>query len=251
MGLAALVVGATTVAARPVEVEVRGLRLDPETGSPVVRLVEKSAENAAVARELPIWVGPYEAQAIALALEGSPPPRPLTHDLMKQIVERFGAKLTEVVIEDLRDNTYFATLHFDGPGGDPLTIDARPSDAIALALGLGGRILVAEEVFSKSAASQGTPAALRLWGLTLQNITPEISSFFDVPAARGVLVSDVAATAPSQEVHRGDVITAVDDQPVGSVEDVASHADTRAAASPVRLSVHRAGQDLVLSFASP
>src|SRR6266404_5137683 len=94
-------------AAEPVEVEVRGVELDPTTGSPVVQLVEKGKAG----RELPIWIGPFEAQAIALELHGVAAPRPLTHDLMKTLVERLGAKLDRVVIEDLRDGTFFGTLH--------------------------------------------------------------------------------------------------------------------------------------------
>src|SRR2546427_11562928 len=129
-------------AAGPVEVKVDGLALDPDSGSPIVRLVEKAKAH----RELPIWIGPFEAQAIALEMQGVPAPRPLTHDLMKQLVGRLGGKLTRVVIGGLRDNTYFATLHLQSPGGQELTVDARQSDAIALAHRLHGPILVAEEL---------------------------------------------------------------------------------------------------------
>src|SRR6185436_11243475 len=106
---------------------------DPVVGTPVVRLTEKPAGDHG-ARELPIWIGPFEAQAIALEIQGVPPPRPLTHDLMKQLIERLGAKLVRVEITDLREGTYFATLHLEGPGGKGLSVDSRPSDAIALAL---------------------------------------------------------------------------------------------------------------------
>ncbi|TMA34765.1 MAG: bifunctional nuclease family protein, partial [Deltaproteobacteria bacterium] len=94
-------------------------------------------------RELPIWIGPFEAQAIAAEIQGVPLPRPLTHDLMKRLVESLGARLDRVVIGDLRDNTYFATLHLAGADGKDISLDARPSDAIALALRLHGPILVA------------------------------------------------------------------------------------------------------------
>src|SRR5919197_418555 len=114
---------AAAATAATVEVTVHGMGIDPVTGSPVVRLVEK----AKAGRELPIWIGPFEAQAIAIEMRGVPPPRPLTHDLMKQLVERLGGKLTRVVIGELRDNPYFATLHLDRPGGKELTLDARPS----------------------------------------------------------------------------------------------------------------------------
>src|ERR1051326_9234980 len=155
---------AVAAAAQPVEVTVEGMALDPNTGSPVVRLVEKGKGR----RELPIWIGPFEAQAIALEIQGVPPPRPLTHDLMKQLIERLGARLTRVVISELRDNTYFATLNLEGPGGQELPVDARPSDAIALALRLHGPILVSDELFAKAAAAPATPAAAHLWGATGQ-----------------------------------------------------------------------------------
>jgi bifunctional DNase/RNase len=237
---------AAGAAAAPVEVEVRGMRVDAETGSPVVRLAEKA--KGAEARELPIWIGPFEAQAIALEMHGVPSPRPLTHDLMKQLVERLGARLDRVVIDDLRDNTYFATLYLDSPSGRTLTVDARPSDAIALALRLRGTIMVAEELFARAAAAP-TPAAARRWGLTLQDLTPDMAGFFDVPARGGVLVSDVAKTAAAREVERGDVITAVDDQPVASVAELTRHADAHDVETPVRLSLYRSGKRLELSFA--
>jgi bifunctional DNase/RNase len=232
-------------AAGPVEVEVRGLGFDAETGTPVVRLVEKAATGAS-ARELPIWIGPFEAQAIAMEMQGTPPPRPLTHDLMKQLVERLGGKLQNVVIEDLHDNTFFATLHLEGPAGG-LSIDARPSDAIALALRLRGPILVAEEVFAKSDASQPGPAAVHLWGLTVQDLTPEVAAYLEVPA-QGVLVSDVAGKAEARAAHRGDVITALDGERVGSVGELRTRAVGRATTEPVRLSVNRSGHEIELSF---
>jgi uncharacterized protein len=235
---------AVAAAAKPVEVTVEGMALDPATGSPVVRLVEKAKGR----RELPIWIGPFEAQAIALEIQGVPPPRPMTHDLMKQLIERLGARLTRVEIGELRDNTYFATLHLEGPGGQDLPVDARPSDAIALALRLHGPILVSDDLFAKAAAAQATPAAAHLWGLTVQDLTPDIASFFKVPEAHGVLVSDVEVAAPAHELVRGDVITALDDQPVTTVQDLASRAETRASSDPVRLSVRRAGRAVKVRF---
>src|SRR5581483_5048973 len=187
--------------------------------------------------------------ARSVEMQGIPAPRPLTHDLMKQLVERLGGKLREVVIEDLHDNTYFATLHVDASDGKTINIDSRPSDAIALALRFHGPILVADEVFAKAAASQASPAAAHLWGLTLQDMTPEMASFFHTKDARGVLVSDVAPASAAHEVERGDIITAVDDHPVGTVNELAEHAGT-AGAGPVRLSVRRGGRAVEVRFAT-
>lgn len=108
--------------------EVHGLALDPNTNAPIVVL--RAIESG---RILPIWVGIVEASAIAFELEKVQIARPMTHDLFLQTVAAMNGKLTEVAITELRDNTYFATLSLDTPAG-PLVMDARPSDAIALAL---------------------------------------------------------------------------------------------------------------------
>jgi len=248
LGRSALLVSVATglawAAAAPVEVEVRDVRLDPTTGSPVVQLVEKGKGG----RELPIWIGPFEAQAIAAEIQGVPLPRPLTHDLMKRLVESLGGRLDRVVIGDLRDNTYFATLHLAGADGKDISLDARPSDAIALALRLHGPILVADEVFVKSRAAHATPAAAHLWGLTLQDLTPEIAVFFKAPEAKGVLVSDVGDDAPAHEALRGDVITALDGEPVHSVGELADRAGARTTSEPIRLLLRRGARDLTITF---
>jgi len=146
VALAASALLRTAAAAKTVEVTVDGLALDATTGSPVVRLVERGKTG----RELPIWIGPFEAQAIAIEMQGVPPPRPLTHDLMKQLIERLGGRLIRVEITDLRDATYFATLHIEGPGGRDLPVDARPSDAIALALRTRAPIFVEDTVIDNA-----------------------------------------------------------------------------------------------------
>jgi len=227
-----------------VEVEVRGMGIDPSSGTPVVRLVEK----AKMGRELAIWIGPFEAQAIAMELEGVAAPRPLTHDLMKTLVEQLGARLDRVVIEDMRENTFFATLRLTGPGGGDLVLDARPSDAIALALRLHGPIVVVEEVFAKAASAHPVPAAVRVWGLTVQDLTPELASFFELPDQPGVLVSDVAANGPAHEVTRGDLITALDGEPIRSVGELQGRARAHTGTTPVHLSLRRGRRELVVTF---
>jgi bifunctional DNase/RNase len=242
------VLSATIAAAAPIEVTVEGVRLDAESGTPVVRLVERIPSGKGAPRELPIWIGPFEAQAIVLEMRGASPTRPLTHDLMKSLVERLGAKLERVVIDDLRDDTYFAKLHLAAPDGREVVVDARPSDAIALALRLHGQLLVSEELFDRAPVGTVNPAAAHLWVLTLQDLTPEIATFFEVPVSSGVLISDVERKAPAQEAARGDVITALDGVPVASVAELTVAAGAREAAAPVRLSVRRAGRQIVLTF---
>jgi len=241
---AVLLVAGVAAAAGPVEVQVRGVRLDPATGTPVVSLVERGQ----AARELPIWVGPFEAQAIAAEMQGVPPERPLTHDLMKTIVERLGARLDHVTISDVRDNTYFATLHLATPDGNDLSVDARPSDAIALALRLRGPILVDETIFARASQVAQVPIAAHIWGLTIQDMTPAIATFFRKSGGRGVLIADVGEDAPARDVLRGDVITALDGHDVGSVADLAEIAGGRKPTEPVTLSVRRGHRALTISF---
>ncbi len=143
---AAIAQGAETSAPRgPVyEMEVMGVQADPQSGAPMVFLRSKQDR-----RELGMFIGPFEAQAIALPLQGVRPPRPYTHDLMLAALHRLKAKVKRVVITGLRDNTYFADLVLDVQGQDVL-LDSRPSDAIALALREDAPILAAEAAFARS-----------------------------------------------------------------------------------------------------
>jgi bifunctional DNase/RNase len=125
-----------------VQVDILRLQTSPISGGSYAIVLKELNGN----RQLPIIIGAFEAQAIALELEGIKPPRPMTHDLMKEIIESFGAELKEITISELRDNTFYATLSFDGQ-----EIDARPSDAIALAVRFGVPIYVAEDVMKAAA----------------------------------------------------------------------------------------------------
>jgi bifunctional DNase/RNase len=111
-----------------VEVQIRGLMLDPVTNMPIVVL--KAVEGEQV---LPIWVGIFEANAIALELEKTTTPRPMTHDLMRNIARGLNASVRKIVVSELRDDTFYAMIWMDHEG-ETVAIDARPSDAIALAL---------------------------------------------------------------------------------------------------------------------
>ena len=126
------------------EMEVLGVQADPQSGTPMVFLRGKQDK-----RELAMFIGPFEAQAIALPLQGIRPPRPYTHDLMLDALHRLKAKVKRVVITSLRDNTYLADLILDVQGQD-MRLDARPSDAIALALREDAPILAAEAAFARS-----------------------------------------------------------------------------------------------------
>jgi bifunctional DNase/RNase len=132
-----------------IEVKVASLGIDSTTQSPIVILKEKEGE-----RYLPIWIGPSEASAIATELAGVKFSRPLTHDLMKNIVRALHGELTQVVIGALKNNTYYAQV-FVRYGEDVVSIDARPSDSIALALRLNAPIYASEGLLDHSAEEVG------------------------------------------------------------------------------------------------
>ncbi|MBK9165622.1 MAG: bifunctional nuclease family protein [Acidobacteria bacterium] len=124
------------------------LIMDPNTNSPIVVL--KGIESESV---LPIWVGAFEANAIALEIEKIVPQRPMTHDLLKNLVLACGLKPGKIVVTDLIDNTFFARIELEDDEGQPIVFDARPSDAIALALRLDCPIFVESRVLELSATS--------------------------------------------------------------------------------------------------
>jgi bifunctional DNase/RNase len=132
-----------------VEMVVESVRVHMSSSRHVVILKDPERE-----RYLPIWVGPWEANAIALRLQGQTPERPMTHDLFVAALEELGARLERVVITELADETFYARLHLatDGPAAE---VDARPSDAIALAIRTGARVFAAEEVLAQAAWTPG------------------------------------------------------------------------------------------------
>ena len=127
-----------------VRMTVRGIALDPITNMPIIILKDSEEKRA-----LPIWVGIFEANAIALELEKIATPRPMTHDLIKNILDGLGATVQQIVVNDLKENTFFAVIEVNY-SGNMVNIDARPSDAIALALRVNAPIFVTDKVVSKA-----------------------------------------------------------------------------------------------------
>lgn len=153
-----------------VEMTIKGLMMDPVSNMPIIILKNSNGESV-----LPIWVGIFEANAIAMELETIVSPRPMTHDLLKNVIESLKASIQRVVITDLKDNTFFATIHLL-QRGESLQIDSRPSDAMALALRAGAPIFVEQAVLDKSCSTSGDDSAgaeterLRRW---LETVDPE------------------------------------------------------------------------------
>jgi bifunctional DNase/RNase len=127
-----------------IEVRIRGLMMDPTTQMPIVVLKDVGSETV-----MPIWVGIFEANAIALEIEKMEAPRPMTHDLARNLVRHLNGQLEKVVITELKDETFYAVI-FVRQGNEPVAIDARPSDAIALALRADCPIYVAEKVMESA-----------------------------------------------------------------------------------------------------
>lgn len=152
-----------------IEMSVKGLTLDPLTNMPIVILKDTDDK-----RVLPIWIGLFEANAIALELEKITTPRPMTHDLMRDVITGLNAEVTKIVVNDLKNNTFYAVIHLS-LNGNHIVIDSRPSDAIALALRSEAPIYVSAEVVNKAKSidmSKETEEAdqLKEW---LENLKPE------------------------------------------------------------------------------
>jgi hypothetical protein len=127
-----------------VEMSIKGLMVDPITNMPIVILHDGDGQ-----RVLPIWVGIFEANAIALQIENIATQRPMTHDLLRNVIRDLKADVQKIVVSDLQENTFYAVIHLI-VGGEPVAIDARPSDAIALALRVGAPIFAEDTVIENA-----------------------------------------------------------------------------------------------------
>jgi bifunctional DNase/RNase len=155
------------------EMKVAGITVDPFTNTPVVILKDLEEKDV-----LPIWIGLLEASSIATAIENIQTPRPMTHDLLKNLLDNLGVKVIKIEINDLKDNTYYALIHLD-VDNKRLVIDSRPSDAIAIALRTGASIFVEENVIKKSAkvdlSQKGDKVVTDTgeWEDILENLSPD------------------------------------------------------------------------------
>lgn len=159
----------TAHAPEEVEMQIRGLMMDPVTNMPIIVLKDIASDMV-----LPIWVGIFEANAIALELEKTATPRPMTHDLMRNMARNLNAEVRKVVVSELRDDTFYAVIWLD-QGGETVAMDARPSDAIALALRWDCPIYVNRDVLENSRqATSGSQAInadeMRRW---LENLNDD------------------------------------------------------------------------------
>ena len=152
------------------EVAVKGLTFDPITNVPIIILKDVRGSHM-----LPIWIGVFEANAIALEIEKVSTPRPMTHDLLKNIFDVMNGRIVRVVVDNLMDNTFYATIYVDCRG-EELRVDARPSDAIAVALRANIPIFVTQEVMSQAQSfemAEGGIGNQEEWKCWLEKLKPE------------------------------------------------------------------------------
>jgi len=233
----------------PVPVELSTVGLDGRTGSPIVVL--RDPESGSV---LPIWIGSAEAQAIALVLHGVVPPRPMTHDLMANLIAELRAQVDEVVVTDLRNNTYFGVVRLRVAGEKKIReIDSRPSDALALALRTGAPIRVARKVLATAPefdfiAPEGPNQVVQALGMTVVLATPSLRKEFRLANQRGVVVTSAFGVARDKGMRRGDLIIEVNGK---AIEEPAAFFEVVRATkprAPVRITYWRDGDTRVIEL---
>lgn len=152
-----------------IEMTIKGLMVDPITNMPIIILRDKDGQ-----RVLPIWVGVFEANAIALQIDNVTTPRPMTHDLLRNVIQDLHGRIERIVVSDLKDNTFYALIYLR-VNGEVVAVDARPSDAIALALRARAPIFVEESVIDSAKTAdlvpeKGDAERLQKW---LENLDPD------------------------------------------------------------------------------
>jgi len=236
-------------AGESVPVELSTVGLDGRTGTPIVVL--RDPESGGV---LPIWVGVMEAQAIALALHGVVPPRPMTHDLMASLILELRAVVEEVVVTDLRNNTYFGMVRLKVAGDRKIRdVDSRPSDALALALRTGAPIRVVRKILAMSPefefiAPDGPNQVVQVLGMTVVVGTAPLRKQFRLGDRAGIVVTSAYGQARDKGIRRGDLIIDVNGK---AVEEPAAFFDVVRATkpkAPVRITYWRDGKTQVIEL---
>jgi len=240
---------AAAQSAAVVEMKVKTVALDPKSQTPVVVL-----EGVGTKEFLPIWIDVPEARAISMEIEQVKPPRPLTHDLMRNMLNRLGAKVNRVTITDLLNSTYIATVSLAAKGQEA-EIDSRPSDAIALALRMKAPIFVSLQVIEKSRPPEPavqTDHTQRRLGVQAQELTPELAKLMEA-AARGVIITDLISggAAMKADIQRGDIITRINDQPIQNIAGLESFLQATSKPGRVKIELLRKGKPTTLFVELP
>jgi len=225
------------------EVKINQLIVDPTSGQPVVSLVDSREERA-----LLIWIDFFEARAIYSELQGVKHFRPLTHDLLENIIQKVDGKVDHIIISHIKENTYYATLVIEQKG-NLVEIDARPSDSIVMALKFNSTIYVAKTLFDTMSVALGDQKTIEeKYGLKLQELSAELSTYLSFKSDRGVLVSEVqrGSRAEKDGIKEGDIIVNVGNQ---DIEDVISMQDALTKnKSSVKAKIFRKSQYITITL---
>jgi hypothetical protein len=235
--------------ARPVQeneelirVTIYQLVVDPSSRQPVVSLADPGEERA-----LFIWIGLAEARAIYSEIEGVEHPRPLTHDLLEKVIQKANGVIHHIVITDSRDNIYFATIFLQREG-TLVEIDARPSDSLVMALKFNAPVYVSRNLFEK----MSLPLELRTnkeeaYGLSLQELTPDLAQYLAFESSNGIMVSGVRkeSRAAMDGLMAGDIIVEAEGR---IVEDLPFFLQTlKKSKNPLKIKIYRNNQFLTLT----
>lgn len=194
--------GDTAAPGDAVQVEVVAVTVGGAAGTPMVVL-----RQPMTGRALPIFIGPFEATAIWRKLHGLDVPRPLTHDLMKSLLDASEVTMERIVITEIQENTYYARIYLH-QRGSALMVDSRPSDAIALALRCDKPIWVSRELMHSAGSFDLSTLdePVQFGGLTLQELTPELAAQLNAHQEAGVVVADVRSGRYKGHLRRGDIL---------------------------------------------
>jgi len=222
---------------------------DALSNSPVVLLRELESGQV-----LPIWIGLAEARAIGLALHGIEPPRPMTHDLMVNLLINLDARLEEVLVSELRGDTYYALLKIWVAGEEqPRWIDSRPSDGLALALRTGAAIRISAALLEELPeyqflAPDSSEQVVRALGLTVAAVNDEFREEFSLPDRAGIVIVAVSGEAQRRGLRRGDLIVEINgrepSEPFDLVEAISEDPD----AETLRITYWRAGEETTVEL---
>jgi bifunctional DNase/RNase len=215
-----------------IRVNIHQLVVDPANQQPVVSLSDSDEK-----RTLFIWIGMSEARAIFSELQGIEHSRPLTHDLLARVIEKVEGKIHHIAITHTENNIFYATIVIEE--NDKLVeIDARPSDSIVLALKFDAPILISKNLFEKMSIPLPVQTESEdIYGLTLQELTPELAAYLSFKSDRGVMVSSVVKGSQAEKdgFKTGDIIVEVGDKVVGSALNVKDLLANRKAALKIKI----------------
>ena len=230
----------TATSRNEVRVKVTDVGFDEQSNAHYVVLADQNGR-----RGMPIIIGDDEARTIMLELNGIKPDRPLTADLLRNVIQQTGNHVDRVVIGNMRDQVFYAQIYLDH---DRYVVDSRPSDAIALAMGTQVPIYIDGQIFDASAQTldSAPPQFAAVDGVTVQDLTPTIASYFGVAPSSGVLVADITPPAASA-LKRGDIITQLDGRPVTNPAAFKEQGN-RSTGLPLKLALLRDGHSMTVAL---